>query len=41
MVDEHQMLIERQKTWKGFLRLFTWSSVAIVIVLVGMAIFLL
>ena len=41
MTDEHQMLIEHQRTWKGFLRLMIWSTVFVVVVLVGMAIFLL
>jgi hypothetical protein len=41
MADEHQMLIEHQRTWKGFLRLLIWSCVSIAIVLIGMAIFLL
>ena len=41
MADDHQMLIEHQQTWKGFMRLILWSCVTLAVVLLGMAAFLL
>lgn len=40
MADD-QLLREHQQNWKGFVRLFTVSTVFVVIVLALMAIFLL
>jgi hypothetical protein len=40
MADEQQMLVEHRRTWEGFLRLVTWSCVAIAITLAAMGIFL-
>ncbi len=37
---EDQMLQEHRRQWAGFVKLMTWSTVAVVVVLVGMAIFL-
>ena len=41
MADDHQMLIEHEQTWNGFMRLVLWSCVTLAIVLLGMAVFLL
>ena len=40
MADD-QMLYEHRKTWNSFVRLIIWSTAAIVITLILMAIFLL
>ena len=41
MADDPQMLRDHQDTWKGFSRFIFWSTVVVVIVLLGMALFLL
>ena len=38
---DHDLLTVRQRTWSGFVKLIVYSSAATVLVLVGMAIFLL
>jgi hypothetical protein len=39
-MSDQQMLEEHQKTWKGFIRLITWSTVAVAVTLALMGIFL-
>lgn len=38
--DEPEMLARRQETYEGFIKLSIWSTVAIAIVLLLMALFL-
>ncbi len=38
---EDQMLEVHRRQWHGFVRLLTWSVAGVIVVLVGMAIFLL
>ena len=40
-MSDDQLLREHQSNWKGFVRLVTWSTAFVVLVLLGMAIFLL
>ena len=40
MADD-QMLERHRQQWNGFVKLMTWSTIGVVVVLVGMAIFLL
>ena len=40
MVDEQQLLQKHARTWAGFCKLLTWSSIGIAITLVLMWIFL-
>ncbi len=40
MADDQRMLFEHRETWKGFCSLMRWSLILIVIVLLGMAAFL-
>lgn len=38
--NDDQMLKEHQKTFDGFIKLITYSTIGIVVVLAGMALFL-
>ena len=38
---QDQMLEEHRRQWHGFVKLMAWSLAGVVVVLVGMAIFLL
>ncbi|NIA70283.1 aa3-type cytochrome c oxidase subunit IV [Pelagibius litoralis] len=40
-MSEDQSHREHQTNWKGFVRFITWSTVFVVVVLAGMALFLL
>ena len=40
MADD-QMLEQHRRQWNGFVKLMVWSTIGVVVVLVGMAIFLL
>ena len=40
MADD-QMLQEHRRQWSGFVKLLTWSTAGVIVILVGMAIFLL
>ena len=39
MADDQQMLRDHQHAWKGFTRFMLWSTVVVVIVLLGLALF--
>jgi hypothetical protein len=41
MADDNQLLNEHKQTWKSFVRLLTVSTIAVVVVLALMALFLL
>jgi len=38
---EDQMLQQHRRQWHGFVRLMTYSAIGVIVILVGMAIFLL
>jgi len=38
---QDQMLEQHRRQWHGFVKLLTWSVIGVIVVLVGMAIFLL
>lgn len=40
MADD-QMLERHRRQWGGFVKLMTWSTIGVIVVLVGMALFLL
>ena len=40
MADD-QMLEQHRRQWHGFVKLMTWSTIGVIVVLVGMALFLL
>lgn len=40
-MSDDQMLREHRRQWHGFVKLLAYSTIAVVIVLAGMAIFLL
>ena len=40
-MSDDKMLEEHRRTWDSFVKLMTWSTIGVIVVLVGMAIFLL